>query len=128
MVNPSSNDGAIDNPLQDEGPVKVLLRLIETAAFLRSTDGSFYAQVSAGGRREIYALAPQLRLHDILVRSTRGNRGRILSLQPDRSVDQKRHDMRNLMADEQLGLEPNNTHENTRHAQVQGYQGDGAMS
>jgi len=52
MVNPSSNDEAIDNPLEDEGPVKVLLRLTETAGFLRSTDGSFYAQVSAAGRRE----------------------------------------------------------------------------
>jgi len=56
MVNPSSNDEAIDSPLKDEGPVKVLLRLTETAGFLRSTDGSFYAQVSAAGRREIYAL------------------------------------------------------------------------
>ncbi|MFI5461454.1 MAG: hypothetical protein ACHRXM_39135, partial [Isosphaerales bacterium] len=56
MVNPSSNDNVIDNPLEREGPVPVLLRLTANAAFLRSTDGRFYAQVSVGGRPEIYAL------------------------------------------------------------------------
>ena len=56
MVNPSSNDEAIDNPLKDEGPVKALLRLAETAAFLRSADGCFYAQVTVGGRPEVYGL------------------------------------------------------------------------
>ncbi|MFI5455389.1 MAG: hypothetical protein ACHRXM_08040 [Isosphaerales bacterium] len=77
---------------------------------------------------ELRRIAPQLRLHGILVRSARGNRGRILSLERDRSADQKRHDMRNLMADEQLGLEPQNAHEKIRHAQVQECQGVGKMS
>ena len=56
MVNPSSNDETIEKPRKDEGPVEVLLRLTATAGSLRSTDGRFYAQVSVGGRREIYAL------------------------------------------------------------------------
>jgi hypothetical protein len=37
-------------------PIQTLLRLTENAAFLRTTDGRFYAQVWAGSRREIYAL------------------------------------------------------------------------
>jgi len=53
MVNPASNDEAIDNPLKDEGPVKVLLRLTESARFLRSADGCFYAHVTVGGRPEV---------------------------------------------------------------------------
>ena len=53
---PDSNGEAIDNPLEHERPVKALLRLTETAAFLRSTDGRFYARVQVGGRPEIYAL------------------------------------------------------------------------
>jgi hypothetical protein len=36
--------------------------------------------------------------------------------------------MRNLMADEQFGLEPQIAHEKTRHAQIQDCQADGAMS
>ncbi len=56
MIAPSPNDETIDNPQEYEGPVKALLRLTETAGFLRSTDGWFYAQVSVGGRRDIYAL------------------------------------------------------------------------
>jgi len=56
MLNPPSNDKVIDNPVKDGGPVKALLRLTETAALFRSTDGCFYAQVSVGGRREIFTL------------------------------------------------------------------------
>ena len=56
MVNPGSNDEAIGNPKKDEGPVKALLRLTETAVFLRSTDGCFYAKFTVGGRPEIYGL------------------------------------------------------------------------
>jgi len=56
MVNPRSNGEALDIPLERERPVKALLRLTETAAFLRSTDGRFYARVQVGGRPEIYAL------------------------------------------------------------------------
>ncbi|MFI5455212.1 MAG: hypothetical protein ACHRXM_07140 [Isosphaerales bacterium] len=56
MVNPSSNDETIEEPQKNEGPAEVLLRLTANAGFLRSTDGRFYAQVSVGGRREIYTL------------------------------------------------------------------------
>ena len=56
MANPTSNGEAIDNALEHERPVKALLRLTETAAFLRSTDGCFHARVQVGGRPEIYAL------------------------------------------------------------------------
>jgi len=56
MVNSSSNDEAIDNPLKHEGPVKALLRLTETAGLLRTIDGCFYARVAVGGRPEIHAL------------------------------------------------------------------------
>jgi len=56
IIAPSSNDETIDNPQEYEGPVKALLRLTETAGLLRSTDGCFYAQVSVGGRRDIYPL------------------------------------------------------------------------
>jgi len=52
----NSNGEAINNPLERERPVKALLRLTETALFLRSTDGRFYARVQVGGRPEIYAL------------------------------------------------------------------------
>ncbi|MFI5459283.1 MAG: hypothetical protein ACHRXM_27990 [Isosphaerales bacterium] len=76
---------------------------------------------------ELRRIAPQLRLHGILVRSARGNRGRILSIQRDHSVDRKNHDMRNFMADEQLRREPNNTPEESRHAQVQVCQEVGEM-
>jgi len=56
MANPGSNGEAIDNPLERERPVKALLRLTETALFLRSTGGRFYARVQVRGRPEIYAL------------------------------------------------------------------------
>jgi len=56
MIATSPNEETIDNPQEYEGPVEALLRLTETAGFLHSTDGSFYAQVSKGGRREVYAL------------------------------------------------------------------------
>jgi len=56
MTAPSPNVETIGNPQAYEGPVKALLRLTATAGFLRSTDGCFYAQVSLGGRREIYPL------------------------------------------------------------------------
>ena len=56
MANPTSNGEAIENPDKDEGPVKALLRLTETAAFLRTTDDCFYARVAVAGRREIHAL------------------------------------------------------------------------
>jgi len=56
MIVPSPNDETIGNPREYEGPVKALLRLTETAGFLHSTDGCFYAQVSKGGRPEILAL------------------------------------------------------------------------
>ncbi|MFI5457282.1 MAG: hypothetical protein ACHRXM_17690 [Isosphaerales bacterium] len=46
----------MNNPLERERPVKALLRLTETAGFLGSTDGRFYARVSVAGRPEIYAL------------------------------------------------------------------------
>jgi len=212
----SANEASIDVRPANDGPVKALLRLTETAQFLRSTDGRVHARVSIGGRPEIFALrSPEFRdwlidgysrtcaetpsdwcirrvrarlkanarfqsdtssvfirvghdgdantngngnangsvfyldladpsgqavkigpdgwsvvdnPHVNLVRSARGNRGRILLLERDRSADQKRHDMRNIMADEQLGLEPKNTPEKTRHAQVQDCQGDGEIS
>jgi len=56
MVNPGSNDETLDKALERERPVKALLRLTETAAFLRSTDGRFYARVHVGARPEIDAL------------------------------------------------------------------------
>jgi len=56
MANPGSNDETPDKALECERPVKALLRLTETAAFLRSTDGRFYARVQVRGRPEIYAL------------------------------------------------------------------------
>jgi len=56
MANPRSNGEAIDNALERERPVKALLRLTETALFLRSTGGRFYARVQVRGRPEIYAL------------------------------------------------------------------------
>jgi len=57
MVNLSSNSEPVNNnPLERERPVKALLRLTETAAFLRSTVGRFYARVQVRGRPEIYAL------------------------------------------------------------------------
>jgi len=56
MIASSPNDETIDNPQDYEGPVKALLRLTETAALLRSTDGTFYAKVAAGGRTEIYPI------------------------------------------------------------------------
>jgi hypothetical protein len=56
MVNASLNHEVIDSPPEYKGPVQVLLRLTANAGLLRSTDGRFYAQVSVGGRREIYAL------------------------------------------------------------------------
>jgi len=57
MVNPRSNGEPVNNNLLErERPVKALLRLTETAAFLRSTDGRFYARVQVRGRPEIYAL------------------------------------------------------------------------
>jgi hypothetical protein len=39
-----------------ESPIQTLLRLTENAAFLRTKDGRFYAQVSTVSRREIFAL------------------------------------------------------------------------
>jgi len=56
MANPRSNDETIDYPQEYEGPVKALLRLTETAGFLRSTDGCFYARVSVGGRSDVYPI------------------------------------------------------------------------
>jgi hypothetical protein len=56
MANPGSNDATLDKALERERPVKALLRLTETASFLRSTDGRFYARVQVGARPEIYAL------------------------------------------------------------------------
>jgi len=56
MIAPSSNAQTIDNPQEYEGPVQALLRLTETAALLRSTDGSFHARVAVGSRPEVYAL------------------------------------------------------------------------
>jgi len=56
MVNPTSYDDAIDNPLKHEGPVKALLRLTATAGLLRSTDARCYARVWVGGRPEVYSL------------------------------------------------------------------------
>jgi len=68
MANPSSNGKAIDNALERERPVKALLRLTETAGFLQSTDGRFYAHVSFGGRPETYTLkkaSPHVSVSDI---------------------------------------------------------------
>ena len=45
-----------ENPPDHEGPVEVLLRITESARFLRLADGRLYAQVAVGGRQEIYAL------------------------------------------------------------------------
>jgi len=56
MIPASASDETIENPLANEGPVKALLRLTETAGFLRSTDGRFHVRVLVGGRPEIYAL------------------------------------------------------------------------
>jgi len=56
MIPAPASDATIDNPLANEGPVKALLRLTETAGLLRSTDGRCHARVSVGGRPEIYAI------------------------------------------------------------------------
>jgi len=56
MIEPSPSHQTIDNSLEARSPVKALLRLTETAAFLRSTDGCFYARFQVGTRPEIYAL------------------------------------------------------------------------
>jgi len=56
MSAPSPADETVGNPLKDEGPVKALLRLTETAGFLRTADGRFHARVSVGGRPETYPL------------------------------------------------------------------------
>jgi len=56
MIATSSNGHTIDHPQEREGPVQALLRLTETAGLLRSTDGSFHARVTVGGRPEVYAL------------------------------------------------------------------------
>ncbi|MFI5455552.1 MAG: hypothetical protein ACHRXM_08880 [Isosphaerales bacterium] len=56
MIPAPASDATIENPLANEGPVKALLRLTETAGFLRSTDGRFHARVLVGGRPEIYAI------------------------------------------------------------------------
>ena len=66
---------------------------------------------------ELRRIAPQLGIHGIFVHSTRGKHGRILSLSRDRTAAQENHAVHNLMADEQLGLEPN-TLEKSPHAQV----------
>jgi len=56
MIEPSPSNETTDNCREVQRPVKALLRLTETASFLRSTDGRFYARVQVGGRPEIYAL------------------------------------------------------------------------
>ncbi|MFI5454136.1 MAG: hypothetical protein ACHRXM_01665, partial [Isosphaerales bacterium] len=78
MVNPSSNDEAIDNPLKDEGPVEVLLRPHYPAA------------------RHAWHNRQSSRRHD----------GRVVSLTRVRTAPQNDHDTRNPMADEEFGPEP----------------------
>jgi len=56
MIDPSPRHETVDNSLEAQSPVKALLRLTETAAFLRSTDGRFNARVQVRGRPEICAL------------------------------------------------------------------------
>ena len=56
MVVTTSNDETIDNSRDGEGPVDALLRITETARFLRLTDRRLYAHVPVGGRQEIYGL------------------------------------------------------------------------
>jgi hypothetical protein len=58
----SANEASIDVRPANDGPVRALLRLTETAQFLRSTDGRVHARVSIGGRPEIFAIrSPEFR-------------------------------------------------------------------
>ena len=56
MVAAASDAEPIDQRREHDGPVEALLRITETARFLRLSDGRLYAQVPVGGRHEIYAL------------------------------------------------------------------------
>jgi len=60
MIEPSPSRHTIDNSLEAQSPVKALLRLTESAAFPRSTDGRLYARVQVRGRPEIYPLGSPL--------------------------------------------------------------------
>ncbi len=51
-VSHSRNGELVANPREFKGPVKELMSLTATASLFRSTDGCFYAKVSAGRRRE----------------------------------------------------------------------------